>query len=61
MKKLWESVKRSLEAIKKPEEEIATFPELILAMLLVLTSTTGLLLLLLFVGALLLTYCVLGV
>ena len=34
MRKLWESVKRGLEAAEKPEEEIATLPEMLLITLL---------------------------
>ena len=55
MRKLWESVKRGLEATEKPEEEIATLPEMILIMLFIMVCVIGILAISIFAGALVLT------
>ena len=54
-RKLWESVKRGLETIEKPEEEIATLPEIILIMLFIMVCVIGILAISFFAGALVLT------
>ena len=55
MRRLWESAKRGLEAIEKPEEEIATLPEIILIMLFIMVCVIGILAISIFAGALVLT------
>ena len=55
MRRLWESVKRGLETIKKPEEEIATLPEITLVMLFIMVCVIGILAISIFAGALVLT------
>ena len=54
-RKLWKFVKRGLEAIEKPEEEIATLPEIILIMLFIMVCVISILAISIFAGALVLT------